>query len=213
MKLGYIFQLANRFPKQGDCLQPFTDADKGGTVIIVIIWQAMTGNFTFKCGKASQSHIHRVGKGGKIIHPIYLHHQMIVVVLRPVKATVGLRKNQECGVGAIQIVVYLRLRNEETTYQVIVNFGTCGFAKTADEEGFHELAQRFRLVAAIEKHHEERYRALLRNVEMAQVFAKSEVKVWECRNCGHIVVGEKAPEVCPTCNHPQSYFEIHAENY
>ena len=88
-----------------------------------------------------------------------------------------------------------------------------GFAKTADEEGFHELAQRFRLVAAIEKHHEERYRALLHNVETAQVFAKSEVKVWECRNCGHIVVGEKAPEVCPTCNHPQSYFEIYAENY
>ena len=88
-----------------------------------------------------------------------------------------------------------------------------GFAKTADEEGFHELAQRFRLVAAIEKHHEERYRALLHNVEMAEVFAKSEVKVWECRNCGHIVVGEKAPEVCPACNHPQSYFEIHAENY
>ena len=88
-----------------------------------------------------------------------------------------------------------------------------GFAKTADEEGFHELAQRFRLVAAIEKHHEERYRALLHNVETAQVFAKSEVKVWECRNCGHIVVGEKAPEVCPACNHPQSYFEIHAENY
>ena len=82
-----------------------------------------------------------------------------------------------------------------------------------NEEGFHELAQRFRLVAAIEKHHEERYRALLHNVEMAEVFAKSEVKVWECRNCGHIVVGEKAPEVCPTCNHPQSYFEIHAENY
>ena len=88
-----------------------------------------------------------------------------------------------------------------------------GFAKTADEEGFHELAQRFRLVAAIEKHHEERYRALLHIVEMAEVFAKSEVKVWECLNCGHIVVGEKAPEVCPTCNHPQSYFEIHAENY
>ena len=88
-----------------------------------------------------------------------------------------------------------------------------GFAKTADEEGFHELAQRFRLVAAIEKHHEERYRALLHNIEMAEVFAKSEVKVWECRNCGHIVIGEKAPEVCPTCNHPQSYFEIHAENY
>ena len=88
-----------------------------------------------------------------------------------------------------------------------------GFAKTADEEGFHELAQRFRLVAAIEKHHEERYRALLHNVEMAEVFAKSEVKVWEPRNCGHIVIGETAPEVCPTCNHPQSYFEIHAENY
>ena len=67
--------------------------------------------------------------------------------------------------------------------------------------------------ASVEKHHEERYRALLRNVEMAEVFAKSEVKVWECRNCGHIVVGEKAPEVCPACNHPQSYFEIHAENY
>ena len=88
-----------------------------------------------------------------------------------------------------------------------------GFAKTADEACFHEVAQRFRLVAAIEKHHEERYRALLHNVEMAEVFAKSEVMVWEFRNCGHIVIGEKAPEVCPTCNHPQSYFEIHAENY
>ena len=88
-----------------------------------------------------------------------------------------------------------------------------GFAKTADEEGFHALAQRFRLVAAIEKHHEERYRALLHNVEMAEVFAKSEVKVWECRNCGHIVVGTKAPQVCPVCAHPQSYFEVHAENY
>ena len=88
-----------------------------------------------------------------------------------------------------------------------------GFAKVADEEGFHELAEKFRLVAAIEKHHEERYRALLKNVEMAEVFAKSEVKVWECRNCGHIVTGTKAPEVCPTCNHPQSYFEVHAENY
>ena len=86
-------------------------------------------------------------------------------------------------------------------------------AKEAREEGFEEIAAKFEMVAEIEKHHEERYRALLRNVEMAQVFAKSEVKVWECRNCGHIVVGEKAPEVCPTCNHPQSYFEIHAENY
>ena len=88
-----------------------------------------------------------------------------------------------------------------------------GFAKTAEEEGFPELAKRFRLVAAIEKHHEERYRALLKNIEMAEVFAKSEVKVWECRNCGHIVVGTKAPEVCPACNHPQSYFEISEENY
>ena len=88
-----------------------------------------------------------------------------------------------------------------------------GFAKTADEEGFHELAARFRAVAEVEKHHEERYRALLKNVETAEVFAKSEVRVWECRNCGHIVVGLAAPEVCPTCNHPQSYFELHAENY
>ena len=88
-----------------------------------------------------------------------------------------------------------------------------GFAKTAEEEGFPELAAKFRLVAAIEKHHEERYRALLHKVEMAEVFAKSEVKVWECRNCGHIVVGTKAPDVCPTCNHPQSFFEINCENY
>ncbi len=88
-----------------------------------------------------------------------------------------------------------------------------GFAKTAEEEGFPELAHRFRLVAAIEKAHEERYRALLHNVETAQVFEKSEVKVWECRNCGHIIVGVSAPEVCPTCNHPQSYFEVREENY
>ena len=88
-----------------------------------------------------------------------------------------------------------------------------GFAKTAEEEGFPELAARFRLVAAIEKRHEERYRALLHNVEAQEVFARSEVKVWECGNCGPIVVGEKAPQVCPTCNHPPSYFEIHAENY
>lgn len=87
------------------------------------------------------------------------------------------------------------------------------FAKTAEEEGFTELAHKFRLVAAIEKHHEERYRALLRNVETEEVFKRSEIKVWECRNCGHIVVGKEAPEVCPVCNHPQSYFEIHAENY
>ena len=88
-----------------------------------------------------------------------------------------------------------------------------GFAKTAEAEGFHALAAKFRMVGAIEKHHEERYRALLKNVETAQVFEKSEVKVWECRNCGHIVIGTKAPEVCPTCDHPQSYFEVHAENY
>ncbi len=88
-----------------------------------------------------------------------------------------------------------------------------GFAKTAQEEGFPELAAKFRLVAQVEKHHEERYRALLKNVETAQVFEKSEVKVWECRNCGHIVVGMKAPQICPTCAHPQAYFEIHAENY
>ena len=88
-----------------------------------------------------------------------------------------------------------------------------GFAKTAEEEGFHELAAKFRLVAAVEKTHEERYRALLHNVETAEVFKKSEVKVWECRNCGHIVVGTAAPQICPTCAHPQSYFEIHAENY
>lgn len=87
------------------------------------------------------------------------------------------------------------------------------FAKDAEEEGFPELAEKFRAVGAIEKQHEERYRALLHNVETQEVFAKSEVKVWECRNCGHIVVGTVAPETCPVCAHPQSYFEIHAENY
>ena len=88
-----------------------------------------------------------------------------------------------------------------------------GFAKTAEAEGFPELAARFRMVEEVERHHEERYRALLHNVETAAVFAKSEVKIWECRNCGHIVVGTAAPEVCPVCNHPQSYFELCAENY
>ena len=88
-----------------------------------------------------------------------------------------------------------------------------GFAQTAQEEGFPELAAKFRLVAAIEKHHEERYRALLHNVETAQVFARSEIKIWECRNCGHIVIGLNAPKICPTCAHPQSYFEINCENY
>lgn len=88
-----------------------------------------------------------------------------------------------------------------------------GFAKTAEEEGFTALAKKFRMVAAIEKRHEERYRALLRNIEAQEVFAKSEVKVWECRNCGHIVVGEKAPAACPVCAHPQSYFEVHVDNF
>ena len=87
------------------------------------------------------------------------------------------------------------------------------FAKTAEKEGFTALAAKFRMVAKIEKRHEERYRALLKNVETAAVFEKSEVKVWECRNCGHIVVGTKAPEVCPVCAHPKAYFEISAENY
>ena len=86
-------------------------------------------------------------------------------------------------------------------------------AREAEEEGFPELAAKFRGVGAIEKEQEERYRALLKNVETAQVFQKSEVKVWECRNCGHIVVGTAAPEVCPVCNHPQSYFELREQNY
>ena len=88
-----------------------------------------------------------------------------------------------------------------------------GFAETAEKEGFPILAAKFRLVAAIEKHHEERYRALLQNVETKTVFEKSEVKVWECRNCGHIIVGTAAPEICPTCDHPKAYFEINAKNY
>ena len=87
------------------------------------------------------------------------------------------------------------------------------FAKTAEEEGFLELAEKFRGVAIIEKRHEARYRALLSNVENKEVFEKSEVKVWECRNCGHIAVGTKAPEVCPVCEHPQSYFELHEDNF
>ena len=88
-----------------------------------------------------------------------------------------------------------------------------GFAKDAEEEGFTELAAQFRAVAAIEKTHEERYRALLNNVEQKTVFEKSGVTVWECRNCGHIVVGTAAPEVCPVCKHPKAYFEVRKENY
>ncbi len=87
------------------------------------------------------------------------------------------------------------------------------FAKDAEAEGFVELAKKFRAVGMIEKSHEERYRKLLSNVEMQAVFAKSEEKMWECRNCGHLVIGKEAPEVCPVCNHPQSYFEVRKENY
>ena len=87
------------------------------------------------------------------------------------------------------------------------------FAKEADEEGFHELAEQFRGVAAIEKAHEERYRKLLANIEAKTAFEKSGVTVWECRNCGHLVVGTAAPERCPVCNHPQAYFEVRSENY
>ena len=87
------------------------------------------------------------------------------------------------------------------------------FAKTADEEGFPELATKFRMVAQIEKQHEERYRALLENIDMQKVFEKTDIKIWECRNCGHIVVGTKAPDVCPVCNHPKSFFELRSENY
>ena len=86
-------------------------------------------------------------------------------------------------------------------------------AREAEAEGFTALAAKFRGVAAIEKEHEERYRALLKNVESKQVFEKAGVQVWECRNCGHIVVGTGAPEVCPVCNHPQAYFEVRAQNY
>lgn len=87
------------------------------------------------------------------------------------------------------------------------------FAKVAEEEGFTELAEKFRQVGEIEKSHEERYRALLNNIELQKVFEKSEETMWECRNCGHIVIGQKAPDVCPVCAHPQSYFEVRRENY
>jgi rubrerythrin len=88
-----------------------------------------------------------------------------------------------------------------------------GFAKTAEEEGFKDLAAKFRMVGAIEKHHEERYRQLLKNIEDEVVFSKDDDRIWICRNCGHVVIGKKAPKVCPVCAHPQSYFEIKAENY
>ena len=87
------------------------------------------------------------------------------------------------------------------------------FAKIAEEEGFLDLAAKFRMVAEIEKHHEMRYRALLKNLVESEVFKKDDKKVWECRNCGHFHFGEEAPQVCPVCNHPQAYFEVHLENY
>jgi len=87
------------------------------------------------------------------------------------------------------------------------------FAKEAEEEGFMDLAEKFRMVGEIEKSHEERYRKLLSNVDMQAVFEKAEETMWECRNCGHLVMGKKAPQVCPVCNHPQSYFEVRKENY
>ncbi len=87
------------------------------------------------------------------------------------------------------------------------------FAKEAEEEGFADLAAQFRGVAAIEKHHEERYRKLLANVQEKEAFKKAGITVWECRNCGHIVIGTEAPELCPVCFHPRSYFEVRAENY
>ena len=113
------------------------------------------------------------------------------------------------GIGDTQ--VYLKAAADGENYEWTDMYE--GFAKTAEEEGFTALAAKFRAVALIEKRHEERYRKLLDNVETAKVFEKSEVKVWECRNCGHIVVGTKAPEVCPVCSHPKAYFEIKAENY
>ena len=87
------------------------------------------------------------------------------------------------------------------------------FALEAEEEGFPELAKQFRMVADIDNHHEERFRALLKNIETNEVFKKNDVSLWECRNCGHIVAGKETPEVCPVCNHPQAYFEIKPENY
>ncbi len=105
----------------------------------------------------------------------------------------------------------LKVAAEGENYEWTDMYAT--FAKEADEEGFTELAEKFRLVAAIEKTHEERYLKLLDNVDMQKVFEKSDIIMWECRNCGHLVVGKKAPDVCPVCDHPQSYFEVRAENY
>ena len=109
------------------------------------------------------------------------------------------------GVNCVPESAYREFMNTKLQYERM--------AREADEEGFHDLAEQFRGVAAIEKSHEERYRALLKNVETKSVFEKSGVTVWECRNCGHIVVGTTAPETCPVCKHPQAYFEVRKENY
>ena len=114
-----------------------------------------------------------------------------------------------CGIGDTQENLVAAAEGENYEWTEMYD----EFARVAEEEGFPELAAKFRLVAAIERHHEERYRRLLANVQTMQVFEKSEVKIWECRNCGHIIVGTKAPEVCPTCDHPKAYFEVSAENY
>ncbi|MBO5868432.1 MAG: rubrerythrin family protein [Oscillospiraceae bacterium] len=114
-----------------------------------------------------------------------------------------------CGIGDTQENLLAAAEGENYEWTEMYD----EFARVAEEEGFPELAAKFRLVAAIERHHEERYRRLLANVETMQVFEKSEVKIWECRNCGHIIVGTKAPEICPTCDHPKAYFEVSAENY
>ena len=114
--------------------------------------------------------------------------------------------------GAVQDTIKnLKAAAEGENYEWTDMYAT--FAKEAEEEGFTELAEKFRMVAAIEKSHEERYLALLDNVEMQKVFEKSEEVMWECRNCGHLVIGKKAPEVCPVCAHPQSFFEVRKENY
>ena len=101
----------------------------------------------------------------------------------------------------------------ENMEETVMPLALINVSNLIEEEGFTALATKFRMVAAIEKAHEERYRALLSNVEMQQVFEKGEMTMWECRNCGHLVIGKKAPEVCPVCNHPKAYFELRAENY
>lgn len=114
-----------------------------------------------------------------------------------------------CGIG--NTAENLLLAAETENHEWINTYSE--YAQVADREGYHQIADKFRKVAMIERHHEEIYRALLHNIDSNQVFERCEVKIWECRNCGHITVGIKAPEICPTCEHPQSYFEIEAKNY